>query len=77
MILWILKEVYTVKPEARMHALHQSASFVPQQVMQTHRSVFVAHSSTVPIHSTKKEANAMLVLHAVVALGDLCIVVHI
>ena len=72
-ILWILKEVYT----ARMHALHRSASFVSQQVMQTSRSVFAAHSSSVPIWSITKEANALMVLYAVEALGDLGIVVHI
>ena len=38
MILWMPKGVHTVKTEARIHALHRSAPFVSQQIMQTHIS---------------------------------------
>ena len=36
--LWMPKGVHTVKTEARMHALHRSASFISRQIMQTHIS---------------------------------------
>ena len=38
MIFWMLKGVHTVKTDASMHALNRSASFVSQQIMQTHIS---------------------------------------
>ena len=36
--LWMPKGVHTVKTEARMHALHRSASFISRQIKQTHIS---------------------------------------
>ena len=36
--LWMPKGVHTVKTEARMHALHRSASFISRQIIQTHIS---------------------------------------
>ena len=38
MILWMPRGVHTVQTEARMHALHRSASFVSQQITQSHIS---------------------------------------
>ena len=38
MILWMPKGIHTVKTEARMHALHRSASLRSRHITQTHIS---------------------------------------
>ena len=46
-------------------------------VSLTHKCVFAVHSTGVRIRSTQNEADTLMTLYAVVALGDLGIVVHI
>ncbi len=55
MILWILKGMYTVKSEARTHALNQSATVISQQILQAHKSnrqILYEPKSTAAFRST-------------------------
>ena len=46
MTLWMLKGVHTAKTEARMHALHRSASLISRQIMQT--DIYDRHALYMP-----------------------------
>ncbi len=69
MILWILKGMYTVKSEARTHALNQSATGISQQILQAHKSnrqILYEPKSTAAFQST---------METPITLGISCIVI--